>query len=83
MVFDEVDRFYVPTGEAYYQQGDIVLAPHAILAAGAEPLEQVVQIGIPVRRRLWNGDEFGLSVASTVAETVLGPAMITSHLPRK
>jgi hypothetical protein len=79
VLFDEVDRFYAPTGECYYQQGDIVLAPHALLAPGTEPDEQRMGLGIPVRRRVWDGDEFELGVPSTVAEALLAPAMITSH----
>jgi hypothetical protein len=79
VLFDEVDRFYSPTGDLYYQQGDIVLAPNALLTPGPEPPDQIIALGVPVSRTLWDGDEFELSVPAVVAEAQLSPAMVTSH----
>lgn len=76
MLFDEPDEYYDAPSNAYYQQGDVLLAPVALLHGDAAGPPVAPTLGVPVRRAFWSAADLG---RPTTGEAVLGPAMITSH----
>ena len=81
MLFDDADAYYAPLGDGYYQQGDIVLAPVAVLDGDpGDPGDpgDAADFAV-VRRELWDGLEIAGVGHQATANAGLVPAMITTH----
>lgn len=76
MLFDEPADYYDEVSAQYYQQGDVLLAPVAVLDGGAAGPPAAPCVGVPVRRTYWSAADLG---RRTTGEAVLVPAMITTH----
>ena len=77
MIWSEPDRYYAPAVDAYWDQGDVVVAPVTALDAESEDADTgAVGIWAPVRRTFWSADD---DRSTTTGETLLGLAMIVSH----
>ncbi len=77
MIWSEPERYYTPAVDAYWDQGDIVVATVTALDAEPEDAETGVPgIWPPVRRTFWSMDD---DRTTTTGETLMGLAMIVSH----
>ena len=82
MIWTEHDRYYspeTPDGDLWWGQGDLIVAPVALLDAGLEDAPSTSHSGsVRVQRStFWEGDESGS--VTTTGEASLGLAMILSH----
>jgi hypothetical protein len=79
VLFDEPERYYEPPDQRYYQQGDVVLAPTALVLADALEAGVAGAPGEVVQRVLWVDQHVGERVSHASAQAVLCPAMVLSH----
>jgi hypothetical protein len=73
VIWTEPDRYYAQATNAYWDQGDIVVAPVTALDAKSE---DAAPVGEAVRRAFWWDERRG---CYTTGETSLGLAMVVSH----
>jgi hypothetical protein len=73
VIWTESDRYYSPPANAYWDQGDVIVAP--VTALDSEP-EDLPAAGGAIRRVFW-WDE--VRSCHTTGETSLGLAMVVSH----
>jgi hypothetical protein len=78
VIWAEPERYYASTSGAYWDQGDIVLAPVAVLDAETEVAasRSVGGVHISRRRMFWSEAE---ADSRTTGDASLGLAMIVSH----
>jgi hypothetical protein len=81
VLFDERERYFAADTGGYYQQGDIILAPVAVLEAYGPTSGPARRsgIGVPIVTEVWNEAPLGRESNQLVSNIRLCPALITTH----
>lgn len=81
-MFDEPESYFAPDSRAYYQQGDIVLAPAVVLESGDYPpslVEGRPAIGESLVTPVWDDAPLGAEAGRLVTSIRLCPVAVTTH----